>query len=240
MRNLFICFLSGIATSLGFVFCYLKIKKETLITFTLAFAASIMFFVSTSELIPEGIFIINNQYLKPISFLIITIFLGFGILIAFSLDKIIKSKEDNLYRIGVYTAIGLIIHNVLEGVVTYLTLTIDTVIGIKLAISIALHNIPEGISIAIPLFYSKSGRVKLFKYLIFLSLSEIFGAFLAFLFFQNINFNVIGELYLVIAGIMMYIAIFELGKESLNYKKSKIVLSGLALGFILIKILKIL
>ncbi len=231
MRNFFICFLSGLATSLGYFFCFLKIDKNKLITATLAFAASIMFFISIFELIPEGIAFISNK-----SIFKIIIFFAVGFLIALSINNIIKD-ENKLYRVGIYTSIGLIIHNLLEGFITFLTLKLNAVLGLKLAISIALHNIPEGISVAIPLFYSGKGQKKLLFYMILLSMSEIIGAFLAFTLFKN-GVKVVGELYLVIAGIMTYIAIFELLKESLSYKMNKLVLKSILLGLIIIITLK--
>lgn len=236
--NLLICFLSGIATSLGYFFCYLKFEKNKLIASTLAFASSIMFFMSLLELIPEGINFINSNYMMPTSILVIILFFTIGVLIALSINNIIKNSEDNLYRVGIYTAIGLIIHNILEGFITYLTLKIDTEIGLKMAFSIALHNIPEGISIAIPLFYSLKGRRKLFSHLLLLSSSEMFGAILAFTIFKNVGLKIVGELYLIIAGIMSFIAIFELLKECLSYKQNRLVMIYFIIGFLIVLTLK--
>ena len=99
--NLFICFLSGIATSLGYFFCYLKIEKNKLIASTLAFASSIMFFMSLLELIPEGIAIIKAHYMMPTSILMISLFFTIGILIALSINNIIKNitAQENHIRI---------------------------------------------------------------------------------------------------------------------------------------------
>lgn len=234
--NIFVCFLSGIATLLGYFFCFLKIKKEKLITLTLAFAASVMFFMSVLELFPEGIDILYNR-LKPLYALIYSIFfIMIGILIAYFLGKLVKN-EDNLYRIGIYTAIGLIIHNFLEGFITFLTLKINTKIGLKMAFSIALHNIPEGISVAIPLFYSNNKKI--FKNMFFLASSEFFGAIIAAILFQNVNVKIVGELYLIIGGIMSYIAIFELFKESLKYDYKKLNFLAIVAGLVIVIILKI-
>ncbi len=234
--NIFVCFLSGIATLLGYFFCFLKIKKEKLITLTLAFAASVMFFMSILELFPEGIDILYSR-LKPLYALIYSIFfIMIGILIAYFLGKLVKN-EDNLYRIGIYTAIGLIIHNFLEGFITFLTLKINTKIGLKMAFSIALHNIPEGISVAIPLFYSNNKKI--FKNMFFLASSEFFGAIIAAILFQNVNVKIVGELYLIIGGIMSYIAIFELFKESLKYDYKKLNFLAIVAGLVIVIILKI-
>ena len=234
--NIFVCFLSGIATLLGYFFCFLKIKKEKLITLTLAFAASVMFFMSVLELFPEGISILYNK-LKPLYALIYSaFFIMIGILIAYFLGKLVKS-EDNLYRIGIYTAIGLIIHNFLEGFIKFLTLKINTKIGLKMAFSIALHNIPEGISVAVPLFYSNNKKI--FKNMFFLAFSEFIGAIIAAILFQNLSVKVVGELYLIIGGIMSYIAIFELLKESLKYNYKKLNFLATLMGLIIVIILKI-
>lgn len=234
--NIFVCFLSGIATLLGYFFCFLKIKKEKLITLTLAFAASVMFFMSVLELFPEGISILYNK-LKPLYALIYSaFFIIIGILIAYFLGKLVKS-EDNLYRIGIYTMIGLIIHNFLEGFITFLTLKINSKIGLKMAFSIALHNIPEGISVAIPLFYSNNKKI--LKNMFFLAFSEFIGAIIAAILFQNLSVKIVGELYLIIGGIMSYIAIFELLKESLKYNYKKLNFLATLMGLIIVTILKI-
>ena len=88
--------------------------------------------------------------------------------------KITKNKhnESNLYRIGILSMIALMIHNIPEGILTFLTSTINIKLGIKLSIAIMMHNIPEGITIAIPLYYSTKSKFKAIKNTLISGLSE--------------------------------------------------------------------
>ena len=104
----------------------------------------------------------------------------------------------------------LIIHNIPEGIITYITSYKNIHLGIKLSLAIALHNIPEGIIISIPLYYSTNSRKKALLYTSISGFSELFGAVIAKVFLANITNNVLGIILAVTAGIMIYISIFEL------------------------------
>ena len=80
--------------------------------------------------------------------------------------------------------IAMIIHNIPEGIATFITTNNDITLGISLAIAIALHNIPEGISIALPIYYSTNKKKKAIFYTLISGISEPFGAILAFLFLK--------------------------------------------------------
>lgn len=54
-------------------------------------------------------------------------------------------KDSKLYKIGIFSCLAIILHNIPEGIATFLTTTANARLGITLAIAIALHNIPEGI-----------------------------------------------------------------------------------------------
>lgn len=104
-------------------------------------------------------------------------------------------------------------------------------LGIVLTIAIALHNIPEGISISIPIYYSTNSKSKAFFYTFISGISELFGAFITYLFLKPfINDRVMGILFGIIAGIMMHISVYELLPISLKYKKKKKTLFFYILG----------
>jgi ZIP family zinc transporter len=66
-------------------------------------------------------------------------------------------KISPLLQAGVTTGIALSLHNIPEGIVTYIAATKDPTIGALLAVGIAFHNIPEGVSVALPL-YNATGK----------------------------------------------------------------------------------
>ena len=90
--------------------------------------------------------------------------------------------------------LAIILHNIPEGIITFMVTGINLNLGIKLVIAISLHNIPEGISIAIPLFYATKNKLKTFFMVLISGLSEILGAILSYLFlskFMNNFFKII-------------------------------------------------
>lgn len=133
--------------------------------------------------------------------------------------------------------IAIMLHNIPEGIATYLTSNHDVKLGITLAIALALHNIPEGISVAVPIYYSTGNKRKAFLYTLVSGMSEFLGAIIASIFlvgFSNDFF--MGCLYAVIAGIMMHISIYELLPSSFKYKKplKTILFFGIGVLFMLI------
>ena len=68
--------------------------------------------------------------------------------------------------------IAIILHNVPEGIATFVATNSDVSLGISLAIAIAMHNIPEGISISIPIYYSTGSRKKAVLYTCISALSD--------------------------------------------------------------------
>lgn len=226
--------IAGFATLLGSLIIFIKTKHhKKIIAISLVFSASIMLFVSFSDLIPSSFQLINKFYdlLPSLMLLFIYIILG-GILV-----NIISSKtndENNLYKIGLISMLALMLHNIPEGIITFTSSTKDFNLGVSIAISIALHNIPEGIAIAVPIYYAKNSKKSAFFYTLIAALSEPFGAFLAYLFIKEINDYLFALILSLTAGIMIYLSICELLKEYFkNYKECK-VFKYFFLGFLII------
>ena len=119
--------------------------------------------------------------------------------------------------------LGIIIHNIPEGIATYVLSTINLKLGIILGIAVMLHNIPEGICIAIPIYYSTFNKQKAFLYTFISGISEFIGAFLSMLIlYRYIDNGIMGILYSIIAGIMIYISLFELIKTSKKYDSNNL------------------
>ena len=63
--------------------------------------------------------------------------------------------------------IVIVLHNIPEGIVTFIVSNKNIMLGISMCIAIALHNIPEGISIAVPIYYSTKSKKKAIFYTFF-------------------------------------------------------------------------
>ena len=129
-------------------------------------------------------------------------------------------------------AIGL--HNFPEGVATFMAGYEDLTLGLSITIAIAMHNIPEGISVAMPVWYATGSRRRAFRYTLLSALAEPVGAVLAFLVLRPfINNLVLGCLFGVVAGIMVYITVEELIPSSRQYGYDRPALWATLLGICL-------
>ena len=156
------------------------------------------------------------------SILLFLIFFILGSFLISLFDKI-KFKDNNLYKVGIVSMIGIIFHNIPEGIITFITSSIDRKLGLSIALAISLHNIPEGISIAVPIYYSTNKKTKAIIYTFICAISEILGAALSYIFLKKYISNfLIGMLLSLVCGIMSYISIFELVPEALKYNNKKL------------------
>ena len=240
-------FIAGFSTMLGTIFIFIKSRNhDKIILSSLAFAAGVMITVSITDLVPESISLLNDN-LKGTSTIIIS-FLSviLGVIISMLIDYYLPDKptsyikDKGLYKVGFISMIAIILHNIPEGIATFIATSSDIILGISLAIAIAMHNIPEGISISVPIYYSTNSKSKALLYTGVSALSEPFGAILAYLFLRNImNDIILGILFSLIAGIMLQISFCELipTARKYNYKKYFYLFFVIGIIFMLIKFL---
>lgn len=224
--------ISGLSTLIGTIPMFIKFKDENkIINTSLSFAAGIMITVSLLDLIPESYHLLDHTF---ISLIIVLTSINIGIIISMIIDKFIPN-DNNLYRVGVISLIAIIMHNIPEGVATYISTTHNIKLGITLTIAIALHNIPEGIAISLPIYYATKNKFKAFMLTAISALSEIVGAILASIFLKDIVNDTIMSLILgTVAGIMFYISIYELLNESLKYRNIKRTIISAIVGGVVI------
>ena len=230
-----LCLIAGLSTLLGSLFIFIKGNKENIIKLSLAFASGVMFSVSIFDLIPESLTMFQSTSKNSI-FLNIIVFIIIGLVIPLFIDKILPNKlnqNNKLYKLGIFTMIAIIIHNIPEGIATYISSETNIKLGIAITIAIAMHNIPEGISIAMPVYYATKSKKKAIGLTFLSGMSEPLGAVIAFLFLNPIiNNTIMGGLFAIIAGIMTYISIIELLPAALQYKEKKKTIISFLFGII--------
>ena len=212
-----------------FVIFFSSKNKDKIITSSLSFASGVMVCVSLLDLMPESLNMLNNNLN------LFLIFLCIGVLTSMAIDKYLPETKENtkLYRVGIISMLAIILHNIPEGIATFMASSMDKTLGISLAIAIAMHNLPEGISIAVPIYYSTNKKSKAFIYTFISAISEPFGALIAFIFLKNfVNDIFMGLLFSFIAGIMIHISFYELLPESKRYKNYKLISIFFIIGII--------
>jgi len=145
--------------------------------------------------------------------------------------------DKRLLRMGLFTALAIGIHNFPEGLVTFLAVLQDPALGLAIAVAIALHNIPEGISVSVPIYYATGNRRRAFLYSVGSGLSEPVGAGIAYLILRAFlgpaaafPGQVVGILFALVAGVMVYISVDELLPTSRAYGRGHDSLFGLVGG----------
>lgn len=227
--------LAGFATLIGIIPIFVKIKnKDNIISAACSFASGVMICISIFDLIPESISYLNNYFGSFGVISLCFLFIVIGIILSMILDSYIDkvSHSGNLFKVGILSMIAIILHNIPEGIVTFIVSNKNLMLGLSICIAIALHNIPEGISIAIPIYYSTKSKKKAILYTLLASLSEPIGAILTGLFLVNyVNDMVLGLLFAFIAGIMIQISSVKLLPTGNSYNR-KMSFTFFIIGFI--------
>lgn len=209
---LILCILSGLGTLLGSILVFIpKINKNSYKRNILIISSIIMLFITIFDLLPTNLVnIINRYYLKGI--IIASSLFILGIITIKILDD--KIDEENIYnRVGILNFIGLLLHNIPEGIATFITTLINPIIGLKLSITIMLHNIPEGLLIMLPHSINNKKRRGLILSSI-AAIAEPLGGLLFYILLKNyINEYTINYILIYVSGIMITLAINNITKK---------------------------
>jgi len=239
---------AGLSTGIGSLIAFFANKTNTkLLSFSLGLSAGVMIYISFMEMLPNSINLLSGVYNENGTWYAVLAFFA-GMLISLIIDKLVPEKENphevrfvesmnsdidksKLHRVGVMTAIAIAIHNFPEGIATFITAYSDADLGIPVAIAVAIHNIPEGIAVAVPIYYATGNKKKAMKFSFFSGLAEPLGALLAFLLIMPfINDTVLGVIFSVVAGIMVFISFDELLPGAQKYGNHHLPTYGVVMG----------
>ena len=159
---LLLSLLAGFFTVVGsFITFFIKDFKKSYLQFALGLSGGVMIYVSFVELLPSSI--------KNIGALKANVAFFGGIILVMLIDFFIpheyieerikgEAHHKKLMAAGIFTAIGIGIHNFPEGLAVFMSALVNLKLGVALAIAIALHNIPEGIAVAMPIYYATKSK----------------------------------------------------------------------------------
>ncbi|MBU2574253.1 MAG: zinc transporter ZupT [Elusimicrobia bacterium] len=136
-----------------------------------------------------------------------------------------------LLRTGIITALAITIHNFPEGIATMMTALHDTHLGVSIAFAVGMHNIPEGIAVAVPIYCATQSRSKALIWSFAAGLTEPLGALIAYLLLAPyLGGAVLGIIFAVVAGIMVFISFDELLPAAHEYGHHHWAVYGLISG----------
>ena len=143
--------------------------------------------------------------------------------------------DHKLMRIGVFTAVALGIHNFPEGIATFMAGMADVTIGVSIAVAVAIHNIPEGIAVSVPVYFATGSKRKALMWSVLSGFAEPVGAAMGLLILSLFKTDaVLGFVFAMVSGIMIYISFDELLPAAHKYGKHHTAIYGLISGIIMI------
>ncbi len=256
--NVLIAFLltlaAGLSTSVGSVLTFFSKHTNTkLLSFGLGFSAGVMIYVSLADILPESTRLLGESYDAPYGKFVALFAFFAGILVTLVIDRLIPSFEDpheihkveeieqktkisknSMLRTGFFVGIAIVLHNIPEGIITFLSYLHNVTLGISLAIAIAIHNIPEGMAISIPIYHATGSKKKAFLYALLAGLAEPFGALIAYFALSSFCGDALfGILFAATAGIMIFISFDELLPASKTYGRPRLAMFGVVCGMAL-------
>jgi len=255
-------FIAGISTSIGGLLAFFTTRTNTkFLSVALGFSAGVMIYISMIELLQQALKSFNHAQGMFAGKWYTTVSFFAGMLIIALIDKLIPSfenpheikvvediseKENTSYhqkdfkklkRVGLLMALAITIHNIPEGLATFITALQDPALGIAIATAIAIHNIPEGIAVAVPVYYSTESRSKAFWWATLSGFAEMAGALVGFLLLiPFLSETLFGALYASVAGIMVYISFDTLLPSAREYGENHLAVYGLILGMLIMAI----
>lgn len=230
--------------------CSIYFKNNKKFTdFSICVAFGVIVSLIALEILPESLEILSEQIGVVRGIFSIIILCLIGIIVLKILDLFVPHHEheshhkhkhsnenchnEHLYHIGIISSVAVIIHNLIEGMSLYLVSSSNIVSGLLLCIGIGLHNIPMGLVIATTLSSSNYSKKKILNISLLVSISTFIGGFIMFL-LGGVDELVEGVLVGLTLGMLIYISIFELLHQIYHMKNKKIVITGIALGIILL------
>lgn len=242
---------AGLATGIGSAIAFFTKKtNKKFLSISLGFSAGVMIYVSFVEIYPQANAALAQTYPTQLASLIaiIAFFGGMGLIAI--IDKLIPSYENphevksvesmdapnrdkKLMRMGIMSALAIAIHNFPEGLATFIAGLDNPEVAYPIAFAIAIHNIPEGIAVSVPIFFATGNRLKAFRYSFLSGLSEPLGALIGFILIYTvvgISHTVLGILFALVAGIMVFISLDELLPTAKEYGAHHLSIYGLIAG----------
>lgn len=232
---------TGVFMIVGMLIVFWSQNNRKIIDFSIGIAFGVMGILIFAELLPEAIEKMNESLSFAQSILLISGFVILGILLLKTLDLFIpdhdiKEKDttvlENLFHIGIVSSIALILHNIIEGMAIYSTVSTNPQIGILITIGVGLHNIPMGMVITSTLYQANQNKPKTILMVVGIGLSTFFGGLIMHFLSEMITNFVLGILLSITLGMLIYIVLFELLEEIHHSQDRKMTHIGIVTGIV--------
>ncbi|CAB4550395.1 MAG: zinc transporter ZupT [Actinobacteria bacterium] len=248
---------AGLATGIGSTIAFFaKTTNKGFFAISMGFSAGVMIYLSFVEILPKATGYLAEYFPEVQAAALAAAALVAGLIVMALIDALVPSganphentqvelldesratapeiekQNQALLRMGLFVALAIAIHNFPEGLATFLLVLDDPEIGIALAIAVAMHNIPEGIAVSVPVYYATKSKLKAFRLSFLSGLAEPAGAVIGYLILaQFLNHLVLGVIFAMVAGVMIFLAIDTLLPTARNSARGHLTVYGVIAG----------
>ena len=250
---------AGLATGIGSTIAFFaKTTNKGFFALSMGFSAGVMIYLSFVEILPKATGYISEYFTEVQAAALAAAALVGGLVLMALIDAVVPSganphentqvelmnessaaevekQNKALLRMGLFVALAIAIHNFPEGLATFLLVLDDPEIGIALAVAVAMHNIPEGIADSVPVYYATKSKLKAFRLSFLSGLAEPAGALIGYLILaQFLNHLVLGVIFAMVAGVMIFLAIDTLLPTARNSARGHLTVYGVIAGMAVI------
>jgi ZIP family zinc transporter len=136
--------------------------------------------------------------------------------------KMDEAAKEKLQRMGILSAIAVGIHNIPEGMATFVASSEHAWIGLSLAIGVALHNIAEGIAVAAPIYFATGSTCRGLLWCFLSAVAQHIGGLIAFASLgMDADNRTQGVLYGLTAGMLCGIGMKEIIPTAYMYANGR-------------------
>jgi len=122
-----------------------------------------------------------------------------------------EAERRELLRMSTLIGVAIALHNIPEGIATYVASFHSLQAGVPLTLAIAVHNIPEGLAVAMPVLRGTGSQMAAIFWGGVSGLAEPLGALLAYLIVNPTSSeSSFGALFAASAGMMVFVSLSEL------------------------------
>ena len=141
-----------------------------------------------------------------------------------------QEQRKHLFMTGVVAGVAIALHNMPEGLATFIAAQADAKMGVGIAAAVALHNVPEGVCVAMPIAFATGDKCKAFGYASLRGPSEPLGALLGYAILGGeVSAATFGWMFGLVSGLMVAISLADLLPEALALEPNKALVSGAVL-----------
>lgn len=206
---LFLSCIAGFCTTLGAVLLFVKRHwSNRSLAFFLGLASGVMVAVVVFDMLPSAF--LFTRFITAAS----GVLAGFICLGLFDILKMRNiSRSDSLLALGYLIMVGIILHDLPEGMAIALGSELKARTGLVITLGIAIHNIPEGMAIAAPFLMGGMRRSNIFLKTLLIGFVTPLGTIVG-----QLAARIVPDFMPVLlgfaSGVMIYLVVFQLWPEA--------------------------